>query len=286
MKHVLQICVTAVLAVLVTSCEWVGNLIHDDEVVARIDKRRLYRSDLAEFIPHDVSAEDSAVLAQQFINTWAMDQLYLDIAGEQLSKEEMDVSRELEDYRRSLLKFRYEQRYVAERLDTVVSRSEIEAYFDAHKDMFKLNVPIVKARFLDIMKESPSADIIRKKMSSDKYDDLVLADSLAFQSALKYEDWSDVWVEMPRFAQLFGTDYGFLLSRLRPDGFVVIEEEQGDVKVGYVCDIRRPGTFAPMEYCEERIRDIIISNRKRALLSSLERDLLEDAIGRQKLIIF
>lgn len=286
MKRVLQICVMMALVALVASCEWVSNLIHDDEVVARIDRRRLYRSELAEFIPHDVSAEDSARLAQQYINTWAMDLLYQDVAAEQLSKDEMDVSKELDDYRRSLLKFRYEQRYVAERLDTVVSRAEIEEYYKEHKSMFKLDVPIVKARYLNIMKESPAVDVIRKKMSSSKYEDLVLADSLAFKSALRYEDRSDVWMEMPRYAQFFGTDYGYLLSKLRPDGFIQVEEEQGDLKIGYVCEILRPGTPAPLDFCEERIRDIIISNRKRALLASLERDLLDDALGRQKLIIY
>ena len=84
------------------------------------------------------------------------------MAETKLSKSEKDVSRELEDYRRSLLKYRYEQRFVNERLDTAVLTKDIEAYYEAHKDLFVLDVPILKARFLDIMPDSPNYDRIRR----------------------------------------------------------------------------------------------------------------------------
>ncbi len=268
------------------SCEWVSNLIHDDEVVARIDKHKLYRSELAGFIPNDATPEDSARLARQYINTWAKELLFLDVAVSELSKSESDVTRELEDYRRSLLRFRYEQQYISDRLDTVVTRAEIEEYYNAHTDVFALQVPIVKARFLDIMKESPAVELIKKKMSSDKYDDLAMADSLAYTSALRYADRSDEWLDMPVYAKYFGTDYGTVLSKLRPDGFIILDEQEGNLKIGYVCQMRKPGTPAPLEYCEDRVRDIIVSNRKHALLNSLEQDLLKDALDHEKLIIY
>ena len=113
-----------------------------------------------------------------------------------------------------------------------------------------------------------------------------MADSLAYSAALRYEDRSDEWLDMPVFAKYFGYDYGTVLSKLRPDGFIVMEEEQGDIKIAYICEMRKPGTVAPIEYCHGRIKDIIISNRKHALLSSLEQDLLNDALTQDKLIIY
>ena len=73
---------------MMTSCEFVSGLIHDDEVVARLGARKLYKTELDAFIPKGVSAEDSSKLALQYINTWATEQLYADIAQQQLSKEE------------------------------------------------------------------------------------------------------------------------------------------------------------------------------------------------------
>ena len=136
------------------------------------------------------------------------------------------------------------------------------------------------------MKESPALDLIKKKMASDAAEDLAEADSLAYTSAIRYEDRSDVWLDMPVYAKFFGYDYGTVLSKLRSDGYIILEEEQGDIKIGYVCQMRKPGTTAPPEYCEARIREIILSNRKHALLSSLEQDLLKDALDQDKLIIY
>ena len=283
LRHIIAL--LAALAAL-SACAWISDLIHDDEVVARIGKHKLYRSELTGFIPRDATPEDSVQLAGQYIQSWAKEVLFLDLAGKELSKTESDVTKELEDYRRSLLKFRYEQQYINDRLDTAVVRSEIEAYYEAHQDLFALQVPIVKARFVDIMKESPALEQIKKLMSSDQYEDLAMADSLAYSAALRYEDRSDEWRDMPAVAKYFGYDYGTVLSKLRPDGFIVMEEEQGDVKIAYICEMRKPGTVAPLEYCSGRIKDIIISNRKHALLSSLEQDLLNDAMTQDKLIIY
>ena len=281
----LILCLTMAL-ILPASCGWISDLIHDDEVVARIDKHKLYRSELASFIPRDATPEDSAKLAGQYINTWAKELLFVDVAEAELSKAESDVTKELEDYRRSLLKFRYEQQYIKDRLDTVITLSEIEAYYDTHKDLFALQVPIVRARFLDIMKESPALEQIKKMMASREYEELSMADSLAYTSALLYADRSDEWLDMPAYARYFGYDYGTVLSKLRPDGYIILEEEQGDVKIGFVCEMRKPGSVAPLEYCTDRIRDIILNNRKHALLSSLEQDLLKDALKQEKLIIY
>ena len=269
-----------------TSCEFVSGIIHDDDVVARLGKRKLYRTELEAFIPKGISAEDSTKLALQYINTWATDQLYSDIAQQQLSKEELDVTTELEDYRRSLLKYRYEQRYVNERLDTVILNSDIDDYYESHKELFVLEVPIVKARFLDIMQDSPNLEVIKDKMSSDKIEDLEQVDSLAYSSALRYEDNSEKWVDMVTFARNFGTDYGTLLSKLDRNGFIEIPDERGDVRIAYICDIQRAGETANPDYCEERIKDIIISTRKQTLLSTLEKELLTDALDKETLIIY
>lgn len=277
----------AAISCLLTSCEAISNWIHDDVLVAKIGKEKLFLSDLEAYIPNGVSPEDSTNLAMQFINSWASEILFADIAEEQLSKEEMDVSKELEDYKRSLLKYKYEQRYINERLDTLVSDAQIREYFESHRELFILDLPIVKARFLDIMQESPNIEVLKSKMSSNSYQDLVEADSLAYSSALKYDDLSDKWVDMISFARYFGTDYSQVLSKWdRKTGFIEIPDERGDLKIGFICDFLPAGTMAPMDFCEERIKDIIISSRKQELLSSLDKDLLQDALDKHNLVIY
>ena len=117
------------------SCKMVDRLsdtateLFKGEVVARVGEHRLHRSQLESYIPAGVSSEDSVGLAQQYIRAWAEDLLRLDMADEQLSKEEKDVSEELESYRRSLLKYRYEQLYINQRLDTLITTEEVNAFY-------------------------------------------------------------------------------------------------------------------------------------------------------------
>ena len=275
----------SILLVLLVSCDAIRDFVHDGDVVAKVGQHKLYLTDLESFIPNGVAPEDSARLADQYIRSWATEQLFIDMASEQLSKSEKDVSKELEAYRNSLLRYRYEQRYVNERLDTTVSRIEIEEYYEGHNDLFVLEIPIFKARFLDIMRDSPNYETIRRKMSSNEYEDIAEADSLAYSSALRYVDWSDRWVDAVALAREFGIDYGTMLSRLS-GSFIEVREERGDIKVAYILDTRRAGTIAPLDYCEDRIRNIIISTRKQKLLTTLEQDLLDNALSKESFIIF
>ena len=281
----LRIIVPGILVLVMASCQAFKDFIHDDDVIAEVGVHKLYRADLEAVVPDGLAVEDSTNIADQYIRRWASEQIYLDMASEQLSKSEKDVSKELDAYRNSLLKYRYEQRYVNERLDTTVTRSDIEEYYEGHKDLFILDVPILKARYLDIMQDSPNLETIRRKMSSSKYEDIVVADSLAYSSALKYADHSEEWINAVTLAREFGTDYGTMLSKLT-NSFIEIQEERGDVKIAYVLSMQKAGTLAPLDYCEERIKDIIISNRKHRLLSDLEQSLLEDAVAREKFKVY
>ena len=274
------------LPVLLCSCNAIQSLVHDDQVVAKVGKNKLYRSELERFIPNMVSGADSARLAEQYINTWAMDLLYLDVAEKELSKGELDVSVELEDFRRSLLKYRYEQRYINDRLDTLVTDEQIREYYAAHEAEFELKRPVLKARFVDMMKDSPKADEILRMMTSQEYKDVRRADTLAKTTALRYFDSSDTWMDANELAKSFGLDYTQMLSYLRWDNTIRYEPEgRGDLMVAYICDIRRNGP-APLEYCADRIRDILMSARKHNLMDSLERDLLENALESKQFVIY
>lgn len=267
------------------SCTTISSIVHEDEVVAKVGNYKLYKSELDKYVPEFVSPEDSANLAMQYINTWATDLLYEQVATEQLSKAEKDVTAELDDYRRSLLKFRYEQRYVNDRLDTLVTDQQIQTFYDAHKEQFQLDRPVLKVRFVDVMKDSPSRNNLLKLMSSDDYDDIVAADSLARSAALRYFDSSDTWIDAIVLAKEFGVDYETMLKHMSGDFIKIEPEGRSDLLAAYVCDIQLFGD-APLDYCTETIRDLIISSRKHDLLNSLERDLLTNAISRKHFVIY
>ena len=285
MSKRLRIFIMAIAISVLPSCKAISSLIHDGEVVARLGDHKLYRSELDDVIPKGTSPEDSVNLANLYINSWVRDKAFLDIAQQRLSKEEKDVSKELEAYRQSLLRYRYEQRYVNERLDTTVSTKQIEDYYDTHQESFKLERPILKARFMNISKASPNLPKIKKLMSSDKVEDVIAADSVAFNSARRYHDYSNEWLDAVKLAAEFGVDYVQMLSR-RSGQFIEMPDGEENVSVAFIVDYRKAGEIAPVDYCQDRIRDIIISGRKHELLTGLEQDLIEDAKVKENFEIY
>ena len=279
------------LALLAVSCQMVHRMtdsaaeLFGDGVVARVGKHQLKRSELAEYIPAGVSSEDSLALAQQYIKAWAEELLFLDMAESRLSKEEKDVSKELEEYRRTLLKYRYEERYINERLDTLISDEEVRAYYQEHPDKFLVERPLLKTRYMIIPADSRSLRKIKELMGSNDAMDAIAADSLAFTAALKYVDSSDNWMDAILLARELGTDEVSMMQALS-GRFIELKGDDGNLRVAYVVDIVRKGNPAPLDYCAERIEDIILSTRKHELAGSLERDLLKDALGKGKLVIY
>ncbi len=258
------------------SCRAISSFLHGGDAVAEVGTEKLYRTELNKLIPKGIAKEDSIRLARQYINTWALDQVFLNVAEEQLSKEEKDVTKELEDYRKSLLKYKYEQLYVNERLDTAVSDEDVELYYEANKDKFILQRPIVKARYLRIAKESPTLAKIRKKMSSDEAQDLIDADSLAYSSALKFDTWGNTWIDITTLSMEFPMDHVAMTMAMKGP-WVENVDTTGVMSLAYISGMIQKGQVAPIEYCTPTIKDMIISARKQALIVSLERDLLNDA---------
>ena len=268
---------TALVAILfsASACEWAEQVI-SGEVVASVGKSRLYRSDLNKVLPSGLSADDSTRLAHQYINTWASDVIFLNIAEKQLSDAELDVTKELEDYRKSLLKYRYEQRYINDRLDTLVTEAQIDEYYRKHPEKFVLQVPVVRADFLCISPDSPYIDEFRESMSGDDAQRMQYTDSVAFASAIRYETFGGRWLNLNDLALEFGIDYSELLT-YRKGNWIEYEGGTGLLHLAYLKEFEAAGKTAPLEYATPLIKDILLSIRKKELVSTLEDKLMEDA---------
>jgi len=271
--------------VCLVSCNVVNSLIHSDRVIAKVGSEVLYESELDEYIPSYVSPDDSANLAMQHIRSWALERIYMQLATTELSAKERDVTDELESYKRSLLKYRYEQRYVNDRLDTLVTEAQKKQYFESNQELFKIERPLVRARYIELDPKSKSKDKLLKLMASDRTQDMELVDSLADSYAVRYVDRSQEWVDVATLAKAFGIPYPQLIESI-DDSYVTVITADGAVqKTAYISEIIYSGV-APLAYCEPRITDLIISSRKHRLLQDLERDLLTEASDRKKFVIY
>ena len=132
---------------------WFG---YEPERIAQIGKDILYRKDVEGLLQGVRLPSDSINLVKHYIDIWAIDNLLLKKAESELSKEDKDVEQELADYRKSLLVFRYQKKYVEERIDTLIKQEEIVTYYNDNNELFLLEDPLFKARLIKMASLSVS----------------------------------------------------------------------------------------------------------------------------------
>ena len=102
------------------------------------------------------------------------------------------------------------------------------------------------------------------------------ADSLAFSAAYKFSTWNDAWIDAATLAREFGQESASVLAGIKL-GWMERTDTSGVSNIAYVTELTPKGSMSPIEYSTPFIKDMIISARKQTLVTSLERDLLEDA---------
>ena len=115
-------------------------------------------------------------------------------AQKNLTDEQKNVNQQIEDYRSSLLIFKYEQEYIKQKLDTVIPQSELELFYKENIGNFVLNESIVKALFIKINLDDPYYDRIKALYRSNTEDDIKVLDNIAYQAAVKYDYFNDRWI--------------------------------------------------------------------------------------------
>ena len=98
------------LVLIICSCEPQRT---QEPPVAQVFESTLSRSEIIDFIPNGTSSEDSLLMAQNYIRNWVTQKLLLHKAIENLSNEEMNIQKQVEDYRTSLLIYQYKQKLIA-----------------------------------------------------------------------------------------------------------------------------------------------------------------------------
>ena len=253
--------------------------------VARVFDKYLYASDIQDILPKDLSSEDSMRLADSYINTWILTELLLDKAKLNLPAGELDISRQVEAYKTSLLIFRYKEQMLKSKLDTIVYPYEMEAYYEAHNDDLVLNETLVKAIYAKLPVTSPDVMKIAEKLGSNREEDIDEVYNYCSLYAVKFKDFDNEWVSVSHIQKEWPV---MLPDPLTPSQSVKIQEysDENFLYLVRVRDVMAKGKTAPYSYVKEKIKELILNKRKISFSSSIEFELYEDALNKKKFEIY
>ncbi|HOU30250.1 MAG TPA: hypothetical protein PLG42_03190 [Bacteroidales bacterium] len=247
--------------------------------VARAGEKILYYDQIPEIYRNTKSPEDSIVSINDYINSWARRELLYARAVENLSPEyKNDIESQLLDTKVNLYIYHYQHQMMLEKMDTIVSDSEIEQFYASNPDRFKLNTSIVKALFIKIPAEAPNIDRVRVWYRANDSESLRQLESYCFQFAEKFDDFGEEWISFDKLAVELPAEI------INPDEFLKrysYYETRDSSSVYFIAirDYRLRSSLAPYEYVKDDIKSIILNNRRFEFLKKLENDIYNDAIN-------
>ncbi|MGM0496736.1 MAG: peptidyl-prolyl cis-trans isomerase [Bacteroidota bacterium] len=253
--------------------------------IAKIHEKNLYLSDVEDVIPDNKSKEDSSMIAENYIRNWIKKQLLLKKAEKNLSKDNKDIQKQIEEYRTSLLIYRYQQQLIDQKLDTAVSEEEIQEYYEDNTSNFTLDINLVKVLYVELPQNSPNISSVKSWMKSEKEEDISKLKDYCYQYAKKYDDFNNEWIAFNKLENKIPTDIK------NPQRFLKYNKnlEEKDSLFHYfvrINDYKLKGEPAPVSYVREKIESVMLNKRKHKLLEDLEKDLYNEALNRNEFIIY
>lgn len=257
------------------------------KMVARAYGDYLYEDDISEVLPLEMAPHDSAIFAQEYIRKWIEQKIFEYKAEKTLSRKEKKMDEELENYRRSLIAFAYQNKVLESSLDTKVSIDEVQQYYDQNREQFQLKNNILKVQFVRILKDNPNVEQIQKYIFSDKLssDELKKLQKLCEENAVNYFLDTDKWLlfnELLKGIPFETYDQEEFLRHNRmfqvPDG--------NEIYFVHIYDFRIKESPSPLNFEQQKITSIILNQRKEKLLENLREELVKEATDKKEFEIY
>lgn len=125
-----------VISLLLISCTQSKE--NEDALVVIVGNKTLAKSDLEENIPSGLSYNDSLLAAEHYVRTWIIDVLMYDIA-EKNTGDMAQINRMVENYRKSLVIYHYQEQLINEKLIKKITEQELYEYYESNKTKFRMD---------------------------------------------------------------------------------------------------------------------------------------------------
>ncbi|MCL2414559.1 MAG: hypothetical protein FWC94_04820 [Bacteroidales bacterium] len=267
--------------------------------IARVMNEYLFLSDLEGVVPPGTLQTDSLEAVQTYIHNWIQQRLLLNKAKRNLPGYQRAFEREIENYRNSLIIFTFQNALIEQMIDTTVTESQIQRFYEENKEQFLLRTNVVRVRFAKV-DNIPSNTI--NVAEREKLRENTIIRNLIFSNELTGEQWvqlvelcqrnstnffldEDSWIHFNDLLREIPIDADNQEDFLRRNRHFQVPEEEHTFFVN-ILEFRLAGDLSPIEFEHERIRRAILNSRRVGLIESLRNDVVAEGQERNWFEIF
>lgn len=246
--------------------------------LAMVFDKGLYPSDLDGIFPYAATSKDSNLVIKSFVNRWVKEMLFLHEAEQNIDPQ-MNIEKLVQDYRASLLRASYEREFVKITLDSTITPAELSDFYEASKEQFVLESPIVRFLFLKIPEPVREERKLRKELDDADDSSIESLKKFALEEAEKFYLEPHLWKDFDEVAQLLPV--GEMTSANISYKKYFSKRFEGYLYLLKVLEYREAKTIAPLSYIEGQAKKIILHNRKVQILDQKKESLLQEALRKQ-----
>lgn len=233
--------------------------------IARVQNKFLMESDLTNMAASAATPEDSALMANAYVERWVREQVMMHQAEKNIPKD-LNIDELVRDYRASLIRYHYEKLIVEVELDSIVTQQEILANYQGKEDEFRLKEKYFKYNFIALPADDANMPKVEEWWSDHQ-------DSSQWQLLMNYcaeaanffalgkEDWISE-------SELKGLLPEKMQTRQLRAGRTMRETVDGIRYFLKILENRDQGTISPLTIVEDQIKRVILHRRKIDLLES------------------
>ena len=250
----------------------------DADAVARVNDRYLSKEELNKALPQGLAVEDSVLFRNNYIKLWATKELLLDKARINVEDENGDIEELVRNYEKELLIDKYKKALLQQELDTVITEADIDNYYEANKNVYRLNENLLQLKYIHFNKDLDDKKEIIKLFKSEDPEDLeeLIDRELEFYS-FSFND--SMWVTLKDVEKKLR----FLKEekKIKKNQFIEKEDSLGLYLLA-VKDLRQRNDIAPKYYVIPTIKQMILHKRKLELMNEIEKTIMVDAINKKQ----
>jgi len=239
----------------------------EGRVIAEVYGESLMDYEIKSLIPSTANTEDSINISNAYLEQWIRESLILHEAKKDAPP---DIDKLIENYRSSLLKVHFENKIIESNLDSTISETELNEFYQAHKSEYLLKE---KATKLFILRISDSSSLLDNfKTQWDKED-------LKAMSAQAKSSNEEVYFEEDKWYRI--SDLSKFLSRAivrrieNNEGNRFSTTENGFKYFIKVIEIKSKNDIPPFSVVDNQLRKVILHQRKKKILNQYTEDLYE-----------
>ena len=252
--------------------------IGQQDVLVKVDDRTLSLAELKAVLPARLSPADSLIWAESYIKQWVKNNLVYDVAMQNLSNEDKaEINQLVDAYRHSLIRYRYQEQLIEERLSANLSEEEKRAFYDNNRNEFVLDHNLIKGLFLKIPVDAPNLSDVKKWYRSSAESEIEKIEKYSVQNAAVYEYFYDKWISFNEVIATIPVKITKEEDFLRTHSFI----ETADSSFCYLLNIKEyllKGDIAPFDYANTQVVDMLVNQQKIQFLKNFEEELYNDAI--------